>query len=80
VSALCWLATDDDAESQAVTLEQVIAAVAGARKLKLVLLDACRDNPFEKTMRHTIALKLVSKGLSNIDRRPDHGGLRRQAW
>ena len=61
------LATDHDAESQAVALEQVIAAVAGARKLKLVLLDACRDNPFEKTMRHTIALKLVSKGLSNIE-------------
>lgn len=61
------LATDHDAESQTVALEQVIAAVAGARKLKLVLLDACRDNPFEKTMRHTIALKLVSKGLSNIE-------------
>jgi tetratricopeptide (TPR) repeat protein len=61
------LATDHDAESQAVALEQVIAAVAGARKLKLVLLDACRDNPFEKTMKHTIALKLVSKGLSNIE-------------
>jgi hypothetical protein len=54
VSALCWLAPDHDAESQAVALEQVIAAVAGARKLKLVLLDACRDNPFEKTIRHTI--------------------------
>jgi len=61
------LATDHDAESQAVALEQVIASVSGARKLKLVLLDACRDNPFEKTMRHTIALKLVSKGLSNIE-------------
>ena len=61
------LATDHDAESQAVALEQVVAAVGGARKLKLVLLDACRDNPFEKTMRHTIALKLVSKGLSNIE-------------
>jgi uncharacterized caspase-like protein len=61
------LATDHDAESQAVALEQVIAAVAGARKLKLVLLDACRDNPFEKTMKRTIALKLVNKGLSNIE-------------
>ncbi len=61
------LATDHDAESQAVALEQVIAAVAGASKLKLVLLDACRDNPFDKTMRRTIALKLVSKGLSNIE-------------
>src|SRR6185295_9235576 len=43
------LAADHDAESQAVALEQVIASVAGARKLRLVMLDACRDNPFEKT-------------------------------
>lgn len=61
------LAADRDAESQAVALEQVIAAVSGARKLKLVMLDACRDNPFEKTMQHSIALKLVNKGLSNIE-------------
>jgi tetratricopeptide (TPR) repeat protein len=61
------LAADHDAETQAVALEQVIAAVGGARKLRLVLLDACRDNPFEKTMQRTIALKLVGKGLSNIE-------------
>jgi len=61
------LAADRDAEAQAVALEQVIAAVSGARKLRLVMLDACRDNPFEKNMRHTIALKLVNKGLSNIE-------------
>lgn len=61
------LAADRDAESQAVALEQVIAAVSGARKLRLVMLDACRDNPFEKNMQHTISLKLVSKGLSNIE-------------
>ena len=61
------LATDHDADQQAVALEQVIAAVGGARKLKLVMLDACRDNPFDKTMKHTIALKLVGKGLSNIE-------------
>lgn len=61
------LAADRDAETQAVALEQVIAAVSGARKLRLVMLDACRDNPFEKTMQRTIALKLVSKGFSNIE-------------
>ncbi len=61
------LAADRDAETQAVALEQVIGAVSGARKLRLVMLDACRDNPFEKTMQHSIALKLVSKGLSNIE-------------
>jgi tetratricopeptide (TPR) repeat protein len=61
------LAADRDAENQAVALEQVIAAVSGARKLRLVMLDACRDNPFEETMQHTIAMKLVGKGLSNIE-------------
>jgi tetratricopeptide (TPR) repeat protein len=61
------LAADHDAETQAVALEQVIASVAGARKLRLVMLDACRDNPFEKTMQRTMALKLVSKGFSKIE-------------
>lgn len=61
------LAADRDAETQAVALEQIIAAVSGARKLRLVMLDACRDNPFEKTMQRTMALKLVSKGFSNIE-------------
>ena len=61
------LAADKDAEAEAVALEQVIAAVGGARKLRLVILDACRDNPFAPTMRHTIELKLVDKGFSNIE-------------
>ncbi|MEH2515252.1 tetratricopeptide (TPR) repeat protein [Bradyrhizobium sp. AZCC 1610] len=61
------LKADSDAETQAVALEQVIGAVAGARKLRLVMLDACRDNPFEKTMQRTIALKLVNRGFSNIE-------------
>jgi len=61
------LAVDRDAETQAVALEQLIAAVSGARKLRLVMLDACRDNPFQQTMQKTIALKLVSKGFSNIE-------------
>jgi uncharacterized caspase-like protein len=61
------LAVDKDAEVEAVALEQVIAAVAGARKLRLVMLDACRDNPFAATMKHTIALKLVDRGFSDIE-------------
>lgn len=61
------LAADRDAESQAVALEQVIAAVGAARKVRLVLLDACRDNPFAPTMQRTLSLKLVDKGFSNIE-------------
>jgi Flp pilus assembly protein TadD len=61
------LAADRDAEAQAVALEQVIAAVGAARKVRLVILDACRDNPFAPTMQHTLSLKLVDKGFSNIE-------------
>jgi uncharacterized caspase-like protein len=38
-----------------VPLDQIMAALQGAKKLKLVLLDACRDNPFAPQMRHTAA-------------------------
>ena len=61
------LAEDKDAEKEAVALEQVIAAVGGARKLRLVMLDACRDNPFAPTMKRTMAVQLVDKGFSDIE-------------
>jgi len=61
------LAADKDAETEAVALEQVIAAVGGARKLRLVMLDACRDNPFAPTMKRTMAVQLVDKGFSDIE-------------
>ena len=61
------LAVDTDAEKEAVALEQVIATVGGAHKLRLLMLDACRDNPFAASMQHTIAVKLVDKGFSDIE-------------
>ncbi|WP_256806201.1 tetratricopeptide repeat protein [Bradyrhizobium sp. Bra64] len=61
------LSADKDAETEAVALEQVIAAVGAARKVRLVVLDACRDNPFAPTMQRTLSLKLVDKGFSNIE-------------
>ena len=47
------LATDRDAASEAVSLDRVMAAADGARKLKLIVLDACRNNPFTPQMRRT---------------------------
>jgi uncharacterized caspase-like protein len=40
------MATDRDTASEAVSLDRVMAAANGARKLKLIVLDACRNNPF----------------------------------
>ncbi len=48
------IASDRDVQFAAVPLDQVMASVGGARKLKLVLLDACRNNPFVPQMRMTM--------------------------
>jgi len=48
------IASDRDVQFAAVPLDQVMASVDGAKKLKLVLLDACRNNPFVPQMRHTL--------------------------
>ena len=49
------LSTDRDVQFEAVPLDQVMNSVGSAKKLKLILLDACRDNPFVPQMRHTAA-------------------------
>jgi Caspase domain/Putative peptidoglycan binding domain len=40
------LASTRDAQDEAVTLDRLLEASEGAKQLSLVILDACRDNPF----------------------------------
>jgi uncharacterized caspase-like protein len=47
------LATDRDVQFEAIPLDQVLASIEQAKKLRLVFLDACRDNPFLSNMRRT---------------------------
>jgi hypothetical protein len=62
------LATDRDITFEAVPLDQVLQAVEGARKLHLVILDACRDNPFVHSMTHALAAtRSLSVGLATIE-------------
>ena len=67
------LASDRDVQFEAVGLEQVMAATNGAKKLHLVMLDACRDNPFANSMRRTVASRSLGRGLAQIE--PDAGSL-----
>ena len=41
---------DADIPKESVALDQVLNAVAGAAKFRLVILDACRENPFVPEM------------------------------
>jgi tetratricopeptide (TPR) repeat protein len=47
------LASDRDVQFETVRLDQILSAMDGAKKLKLVVLDACRDNPFAPKMEKT---------------------------
>jgi tetratricopeptide (TPR) repeat protein len=67
------LDTDKDVTFEAVPLDQAITSVEGARKLRLVLLDACRDNPFARQMRRTTAARSIGRGLAAIE--PEAGTL-----
>jgi uncharacterized caspase-like protein len=61
------LASDYDAEDEAVTLDRIMLAVAPVKQLRLIILDACRDNPFMRKMQRTIALRGVSGGLAPVE-------------
>ena len=67
------LAADRDVQFEAVPLEQVMGAAEGAKKFRLVLLDACRDNPFAGQMRRTVATRSIGRGLAQVE--PDSGTL-----
>jgi uncharacterized caspase-like protein len=61
------LRTDRDIDDEAISLDRVLSAIEGARHLRLVILDACRDNPFLTSMRRTLAGRSMRRGLSPIE-------------
>jgi tetratricopeptide (TPR) repeat protein len=67
------LATDRDVTFEAVPLGQILTAVDGAKKLRLVVLDACRNNPFLNQMRRTAASRSIGRGLGRVE--PEAGTL-----
>lgn len=61
------LSRDADVAFEALPLETLLRAVEPARGLKLVFIDACRDNPFLTDMRRTVATRSLGRGLSKIE-------------
>src|SRR5205085_3232676 len=58
------LRSDADIESEAVSLRSISAQVSKARQLGLVILDACRNNPFAAKMKRSISARAVARGLA----------------
>ncbi len=61
------LLADTGTDREAISLESIIEDVSQARKLGLIILDACRDNPFVKNMRRSAATRSISRGFAAIE-------------
>ena len=58
---------DTDAYDEAIALDRILQAIEPAKQLRLVILDACRDNPFGKTMKRTVASRSLGRGLARVE-------------
>jgi outer membrane protein assembly factor BamD (BamD/ComL family) len=61
------LKTDLDTEQEAISLRSVMLMVSAASKLGVVMLDACRNNPFINKVKRSLATRGVTRGLSRVE-------------
>ena len=61
------LERDTDVYDEALSLDRVLVAIEPAKRLRLVILDACRDNPFSKNMKRTVASRSIGQGLAKVE-------------
>nr|WP_263618777.1 caspase family protein [Seohaeicola saemankumensis] len=60
------LEDERDAGLEMVDLDLVLRQISGAARMKMVVLDACRNNPFVTRMRSTGGSRAVRQGLGDI--------------
>jgi hypothetical protein len=65
------LTSSDDLEYEAIKLTSLLTALGKARRLSLILLDACRDNPLAEKMLMLNAKRSVDRGLGRIEAKGD---------
>ena len=61
-----------DVPDEAVALDRVLARLNAASKLRIVVLDACRNNPFiSRMVMNRVSTRSVARGLAPVE--PTHG-------
>jgi hypothetical protein len=61
------LGRDYDLEDEAIALDRIIRALEPVRRLRLILLDACRNNPFPMKTRSAGFRSVMQGGLGIIE-------------
>jgi uncharacterized caspase-like protein len=60
------LVTDFDASDEAISLDRILESIDSVKRLRLVILDACRDNPFERKIVRNSSTRAVARGLAEV--------------
>jgi hypothetical protein len=61
------LRRDIDVEDETVSLDRLLQVTEPAKRLRLIILDACRDNPFVSTMARTMVSRAIGRGLARVE-------------
>jgi hypothetical protein len=62
------LERDTDVYDETYALDRVLVAMEPAKQLRLVILDACRDNPFSKSMKRSVGTRAIgTRGLAKVE-------------
>src|SRR5580692_11001012 len=61
------LERDIDAFDEAIPLDRILTVIEPAKQLRLVILDACRDNTFNKSMKRMIGSRAIGRGLAKVE-------------
>lgn len=61
------LERDMDVEDEAISLDRIAQVMQQAKRLRLIILDACRDNPFVHSMKRTVASRSIGRGLAKVE-------------
>jgi uncharacterized caspase-like protein len=65
------LEQDLDVYDEAFSLDRILVTIEPARQLRLVILDACRNNPFARVMKRTIGSRAIGMGLAKVEPSPN---------
>jgi uncharacterized caspase-like protein len=61
------LERDIDVDDEAISIERIVRILEPAKRLRLVILDACRDNPFVSKMKRVSATRSIGRGLARVE-------------
>jgi uncharacterized caspase-like protein len=61
------LERDTDIYDEAFSLDRILLAIEPTKQLRVVIIDACRNNPFADRMKRTVASRSISRGLARVE-------------